>query len=213
MTKKIRIILLEDHQLFRIGLCAALNRGSSKVEIVAQADSVASFLELIQSVEVDMALLDITLPDGSGIEVARILRQQYPTIKILILSADTTEETIAELITVGIEGFVSKSVPTADLCHAVEYIANGAHYFGPDIAKLIHNIELSHNKKKIEFTEREHQIVQLCANGYSAKEIANKLCVSICTVNTHKNNIFKKLGINNSVELVRYALKEGISKL
>lgn len=139
-SSPIRVILVDDHLLFRIGLRSAFEGMDSPVTIVAEADSFASFFELLPQTQADLVLLDINLPDVSGVEIAR-------------------------------------------------------------------------NSPNITFTQRESEIIEMCAHGKSGKEIAAELNVSLKTVEAHKNNIFKKMGISSSVELVRYALKYGIISL
>lgn len=213
MNDKIRVILVDDHQLFRLGLRGAIETPGSEIEIVGEAGSGKEFFELLPTVKSDIVLLDISLPDISGIDIAKRLHTENPELKILVLSAETGEDTIVQLTQTGINGFVSKSVPVEELHRAIEYVADGAEYYGRDISKLIHYIHVARENGKNDFTTRENDIIAMCAEGLSAKEIADKLNIGLSTVNTHKNNIFKKLGINNSVELVRYALKKGIIKL
>ncbi len=208
-----RIVLVDDHILFRIGLRSALEQCDTPLEIVGEAGSGRQLFEVLQGCMVDMVLLDIVLPEMSGIDIASKLRVEYPEIKILMLSAESDQETICRLMDIGIDGFVSKTVPVDELCRAVEYVADGAEYFGRDIARIIHDVRIAKSHQSTDFTPRENEIIEMCACGLSAKEIADKVHISIKTVESHKNNIFKKLGINNSVELVRYALKTGIIKL
>lgn len=214
MDSPISIILVDDHMLFRMGLRSAFERATTRIKIVGEASSSDELFALLPNVRADLILLDIVLPDVSGIEIARRLRRERPEMKILMLSAESDRQTIMQLMEVGIDGFVSKGVDVDELQRAVEYVACGAEYFGRDIARIIHCLKVARkNIDETVFTPREAEIISLCVKGFQAKEIADTLGVSIGTVNTHKNNIYKKLGINNSIELVSYALKNGIIKI
>jgi DNA-binding NarL/FixJ family response regulator len=211
--KSVRIIIVDDHRIFRIGLRAEIESMTIPVEIVGEAASAAEFFNILATTEADVVLLDIILPDVSGIDIVRRLRKENTTLKILMLSAETDSDTIAKLMQLGIDGFISKSVPAGTLQTAIEYVAAGAEYYGRDIARIVHCIRMSNREKDFSFTPREKEIIQLCAQGLSAKEIADKLCICLKTVVAHKYNIFKKMGISNCVELVNYALRLGIINL
>ncbi|MBR6417011.1 MAG: response regulator transcription factor [Bacteroidales bacterium] len=208
-----KIIMVEDHQLFRLGISTALKSQPEKYNVVGEASNAAEFFQIIETTDADIVLLDIHLPDQSGIEIASKLIQLRPAMKILVLSAENDAETIAKLIETGINGFISKNATMKELFIAINYIEEGAEYFGKDISKIIRDIKVAKKDGKEQFTERENEIIALCSEGLTAKEIADRMNINVATVNTHKNNIFKKLGINNSVELVIYALKNGIIKL
>ena len=208
-----RVFIVEDHPLVRLGLEAALSHSEGRFEVAGVAPSVASFKESFPSARADVLLLDIILPDGTGIDIARELRKAGSPVRILALSAETGRKTIKELFEIGIDGFVGKSIPTSELLTAIEYVADGAEFYGKDIAKIIRDVRFAKDKEKPEFTEREEEIVNLAIKGLSAKQISSQLHISVNTVNTHKDNIFKKLGINSSVELVLWALDKGIIDL
>ncbi|MDD2595816.1 MAG: response regulator transcription factor [Bacteroidales bacterium] len=212
--KVIKVILVDDHALMRIGIRTSLINFSSDIQVIAEAESAEELFEELKTMTPDIILLDIILPGISGIEIAQRLRDEYGEIKILMLSAATSEKDIFDLLHIGIDGFVSKQMPVEELAKAIHAVYEGETYYGKDIANIIRDI---HNacppSQNINFTERELEVIKLCCDGLLCKEIADKLFVSVRTVEVHKANIFKKLGINNSVELVRYALHNGIIKL
>jgi len=211
MQYPIRIILVEDHQLFRLGISSALSSVADKYQIVGEAGSAQEFFEIVNKTPADLVILDVRLPDKSGIQIAKELAKNGPAVKVLVLSAENDENAINALMEAGINGFISKNSSIPEVLTAIDYIMDGAEYFGKDISKMIRDIKVAKRSSGQEtFTERENEIIALCSDGLTAKEIADKLHINVATVNTHKNNIFKKLGINNSVELVRYALKAGI---
>ena len=210
----INVILVDDHALFRLGVKGALEGKCPDVCIVGEADSGEALFRLLETTTADILLLDICLPDMSGIEIALRLRKHYPVMKILAVSAENTADVVRALLDAGINGFVSKRQSSPDeLAEAIHSIMDGLEYFGKDIAAIIYSIYVS--KKKTtevtpEFTEREREIIVLCREGLSCKQIAERLCISPRTVDTHKTNIFKKLGISNTMEMVQYAFKQGI---
>lgn len=210
----IKVIILDDHLLFRIGLRSLLDNSNGRVKVVMEAASGEEFFSNIESCQADVLLLDISLDGISGVEVAKRLREQKTTLKILVLSAESRQETVSKLMETGIEGFISKNSSKEELLTAIEYVADGAEYFGRDVARIIHCVRIAkQNVKDTNFTPRELEMVTLCSKGLTAREIAQHLNISLKTVMAHKYNIFKKLGINNSVELVKFAVKNGIIEL
>ncbi|MCF0190162.1 MAG: response regulator transcription factor [Marinilabiliaceae bacterium] len=209
----IDIILVDDHDLFRMGTTMALGNAKG-INVVAQAASGKEFFEALQSLpnEPTMALLDIILPDLSGVEIARRLRAEHPDMLILMLSAETAESVILELTEIGVDGFVSKNSPTEEIIEAINTIVEGGTYFAKDIARLIRDV-CNASELRVELSEREQDIIRLCCDGMHARDIADKLCISIRTVDTHKTNIFRKLGIDSSMSLMRFALRRGIIHL
>jgi len=212
----IKIIILDDHELFRLGIRSVIESRHPDISIVGEAGMGAEFFALLRTTTPDLVLLDIVLPDMSGIAIARRLKNEYPEIKILVVSAENSTATAEELLDVGIEGFISKLKGSPDtLVEAIRSIMQGLEYFGRDISDIIRHIYLT-KKKTIEvtseFTEPERRIIEYSHEGLPAKLIADRLGISARTVDWHKSNIFRKLGINNSLEMVRYAVKNGIIK-
>lgn len=210
MASPIRIIIVEDHPLLKLGLQTTLSADKGRFEVVGTADCADALRSLMKEKVADVILLDLILPRESGVEIARELRRQGCTVKILVLSAETSRETIYELVRIGIDGFINKSVSTEELKTAIEYVADGLEYFGRDIAKILRDFSNARKDLRAGLTKRESEILELCAQGLSAKDISRRLDISINTVNSHKDNIFKKLGINSSLELVRWSIDHGI---
>ena len=215
--KKVKVIIVDDHTLFRVGLRATLNPGCFDIEITGEADCGTALFYLLLTTLPDLILLDINLPDMSGMEIVRRLRLNYPNIKILAISAENSAKTVEEMLNAGINGFISKQKSDArELSEAIYAVMDGLEYFGKDITSIIYDVYVA--KKKTtevtsEFTEREKEVILLCSEGLICKEVADRLKMSIHTVNTHKKNIFQKLGINNTMEMVQYALKHGIIRI
>lgn len=215
------IILVDDHAMYRIGLRTAIASMGERLTIIGECDSGNELAMLLkQNTIPHLMLLDIHLPDESGIAIARRLKNEYPQIKIIMLSSEVTEETVSELLEIQVEGYLSKMAQMSDIENAIRTIILGNHYYGQSIAKIMYDVYLTKTipaKKKIFSTKKEHlltpreiEIIKHLCEGYSAKEVGDKLNVSFRTIETHRNNILRKLGFNNIAELIKYAVKQGI---
>ena len=211
-----KIIIVDDHDLFRLGLQTTLKNRHADISVVGEAHSGTSLFSLLKTTACDLVLLDIALPDMSGIEIARILKTKHPKLKIIVISADNSAPIIEELIDIGIEGFINKSNCNSDtLAEAIRSVMQGIEYFGKDISEIIYRIYVAQKKTSeisSEFSEQEKSVIQYCHQGLSGKQIADRLNLSLRTVDWHKSNIFRKLGINTTLEMVRFAVKNGIIK-
>ena len=212
--EKIKVIMVDDHELFRFSLRTAIECSYSDIVIAGEAGSGAAFFDLLKMVAADIVLLDIAMPGMSGIEIARRLKTEHPNMKILAVSAGNDLSTVEEMLQIGVEGFVSKSNCNPDiLAEAIRSVMQGLEYFGRDISEIISRIYLA--KKKTtnvgkEFSEQEKHIIELCLEGLPAKLIADRLGISTRTVDWHKSNMFSKLGINSTLELVQFVIKNKI---
>ena len=206
-----KIAILDDHELIRVGIAGTLQSTPHTITI-----SVPTAAQLFEALEAgtpcDIVLLDILMPDTNGVEVAERLRNEYPDIKIIVLSIDNREFTLMQLLKIGMDGFVSKSSPLSDIPLAIDSVANGVPFYGRDIAILIRDITDAklNNKNIASLSKREIEIIKACCDGLMGKEIADKFHISLRAVNSHKTNIFNKLGLSSSVEMVRFALEHGI---
>ena len=178
--EKIKIILIDDHELFRLSLRTAIECRYTDIIVVGEADSGAEFFKLLETIDADIVLLDITMPGISGIEIARRLKTERPEIKILIVSAESALSTVEAMMEAGVDGFVSKSNCNPEiLIEAILSIMQGLDYFGKDISDIISRIYIA--KKRTmqvgeEFSEQERNIIELCFEGLPAKLIALKRC-------------------------------------
>jgi DNA-binding NarL/FixJ family response regulator len=212
----IETVIVDDHALFRLGMKAALAAEGSGIHIAGEAESGEELFALLANAEVapDVILLDIILPGMPGVEVARRLKAERPGIKILAVSAENSAATVQAMLDAGVEGFISKRRgEPGEIAAAIRSVAAGFEYFGSDIAEIIYKIYVAqkHTAEVTgEFTAQERRIIELCRQGLPSKLIADRLCVSPRTVENHKNNIFKKLGIGSTLEMVRYAMVNGI---
>jgi DNA-binding NarL/FixJ family response regulator len=185
--------------------------------VEGEADSGEALFALPSLSRADIALLDINLPGMSVADVARRLRHDYPDVKILAISGENTVEAVKDMLDAGIHGFISKQDGDAnEISDAIRTVMSGLEYFGRDIASIIFSVYVS--KKKTtdvtpEFSDREREVIELCRDGLMSKEIAERMGIKPNTVHTYKERIFQKLGINNTMEMVRYAIKNGIIRI
>jgi DNA-binding NarL/FixJ family response regulator len=200
-----------------MGLKVAFENGYPDILLVGEADCGNELFRVLDTTPADLVLLDINLPDIWGVEVTCHLRKDYPNVKIIAVSTENTAETIQATIEAGIDGFISKSKGDIDeLAQAIRTVMDGTEYYGRDISAIIYELYVAKKKTTVvtpEFTNREREIILLSGDGLLCKEIADRLGISVNTVNTHKKSIFQKLGINNTVEMVQYALKYGIIRI
>jgi len=212
--QKINVIIVDDHDFFRLGIKATIATNHPDIAIVAEAKCGAEFFALLKTTAVELVLLDIRLPDMSGIEIVRRLRKESPQVKILVISGEATASNVEQLLDIGIEGFISKFDSNMDtFAEAIRSVMQGLEYYGKDISQIISQIYFA--KKKTaqitpEFSEQEKRIIECCHEGLTGKQIADRINIAYKTMEWHKSNIFRKLGIHSTVELVRFAVKYGI---
>ena len=203
--------ILDDHELIRVGVTGVLH-DTSHIVTISAACAEDLFEALEEGEPCDLLLLDVLMPGTNGFEVAKRMRTEYPEIKIIILSVDTKEYVIMRLMQIGIDGFISKNGPLEEVKLAIDSVAEGVPFYGRDLAVLVRDIvDAQLNKKSsASLTKRELEIIEACCAGLLGKEIADKFHISLRAVNSHKTNIFNKLGLSSSVEMVRFAIEHGI---
>jgi DNA-binding NarL/FixJ family response regulator len=201
----IRIALVDDHSLVRDGVRALLGVRPS-FEVVGEAENGAQALDLCGSVSPDILLVDIGLKDMNGLELTRLLRIQYPDIKILILSMYDNHEYIATSIRAGASGYVLKNAPSKEIIAAIEAVATGGTFYSAEVA-----LKLATRKPdETELTPRESQVLIGLAQGLNNKTIARELAISVRTVETHRLSIRRKLKVDKPAGLVKYAMEHGL---
>lgn len=212
----IKIILTEDHQILRDGIKVLI--ASDNIEIIGEAGTGAELFKLLDVALPDIVLMDISLPDVSGIELTRILSEKYPTIRVLILSMFTDESFINQAIKAGAKGYLHKNTTREEMLIAIETIYKGSDFYSENISKIILRSYIDKAKSGIEeninpydvLSKREIEILRMFAEGLINKEIADKLFISIRTVESHKNHIMQKLNLKTQVELVKFAIRHNL---
>ncbi len=206
----IKLILADDHKLFREGVRSILE-SSEDFKIIDEVANGRALISSLREKETDVIILDISMPGLSGIEATRLIRKEYPCLKILILSMHSEESFIRSAIEAGASGYLPKEIDHNELIEAIHIIHEGGNYYSKDISNKLINSYL--NKEKQNLTPREKEIVALVCDGLTNKEIADRLSISVRTVDCHKNNILQKLGLRSSVDLVKYAIKNQLISL
>ncbi len=207
----IRVLLVEDHRMVREALREVLSK-EPDLEVVGEAGDARDGLEQARSLSPDVIVLDIRLPDLNGIEVAERLRDSGSTAKIVALSAFSDKRFVTEMLRSGASGYVTKSAAGTELVSAIRAVAGGHGYFSPDIAAtLVADVrERSTDSKEQPLARREREVLRLIAEGERSTEIATQLNIAVATVEVHRRNISRKLGLHTVAELTRYAIREGI---
>lgn len=213
----IRLLLVDDHAVVRSGLKMLLG-GHSEMEIVGEAGSAAEALAETERVQPTVILMDIGLPDKTGIEATRAIKAKYPEVNIVALTIHEDEEYFFQMLDAGASGYVPKRAAPEELLTAIKAAAVGEVYLYPSLAKLLVRDFFSTERTAEEkvnldgLTEREREVLTHLAEGASNDEIAVSLVISPKTVERHRENIMRKLNLHSRSELVRYAIRKGIIK-
>ncbi|OGO21518.1 MAG: DNA-binding response regulator [Chloroflexi bacterium RBG_16_51_16] len=212
-----RLLLVDDHAVVRSGL-RMLMSAQTDVEIVGEAGTASEAMELAAQVKPDVILMDIGLPDKSGIEATREIKNRFPGIAVVALTIHEDEEYFFKMLDAGASGYVPKRAAPEELLTAIRVAAAGEVYLYPTLAKLLVRDYLSEehsaeNKSTLDgLTPRESEVLTHLAEGASNTEIAQSLVISPKTVERHRENIMHKLNLHSRSELVRYAIRKGIIK-
>ncbi len=215
--KKIRVLLADDHRLFRVGLKSILERQPG-IEVIGEAVDGLSALKLAEQLSPDVILLDISMPGLNGVDTLRSLTQQGSTAKVVILSMHSDRDYVAETIKAGARGYLLKDSALDELVAGIRAVAAGEIYLPGRIARILVDdyiavSEVGKASSAVVLSPREREVVQLLAEGNSTKETAAKLNISVKTVETHRKRLMEKLGIASVAELTRYAIREKMISL
>lgn len=209
-----RVFLIEDHRMVREALCEVLTKDPG-IEVVGQAGQAAEALGQVAALVPDVVVLDIRLPDLNGIEVAARLRDLGVESKIVALSAFSDKRFVTAMLRAGALAYVTKSAAGTELVRAIHAVAGGQGYFSPDIARTL-AAEVRDGPEGSEsapLARREREVLRLIAEGVRSPGIAQQLHVSVATVEVHRRNIMRKLGLRTVAELTKHAIREGIVSL
>ncbi len=213
--KKVRIILADDHTVMRAGLRALLERQPG-LEVVGEAEDGRQTVELASSHVPDVVVMDIAMPNLNGVEATRRMVSKQPTISVVILSMYSDESYVMRALEAGARAYLLKDSAVTDLIRAIEAVSQGKSFFSPKISRILAEEYVRALKQKGVtdsyelLTPREREILQLLAEGKTNKEVATSLNISVYTAETHRGNIFQKLNLHSSAELVLYAVRKGI---
>ena len=210
--KKIRILLADDHQLFREGLYALLKQ-MDELKVVDRVKDGEELSVAVEKHHPDVVLSDISMPGQTGIDVCAAITGRFPDVKFIMLSMYNNEVFFVNSLKAGAKGFLSKEISREELLKAIRTVYNGGEYFDKKISHAIlkeyaAQVSSPGNSAKPDdpLSQREKEIIRLVSESYSNSEIAEKLKISVRTVNAHKNNIMHKLHLKSTVDIVKYAL-------
>lgn len=205
-----RVVVVEDHTLVRQSLIKMID-GEPEFEVVGEAGNGDEGLELIRKLKPDVVILDISMPGGSGLEVAAHLRTSAPDVSFLFLTMHEDDASISKAIGLGADGYVLKTASTDELLQALRAVAEGGSYLSPFVARRV--MDLAAGKRGssgLHLTERELEIIRLLAEGARPAEVAAKLFVSVKTVKNHLTSIYAKLGVKTGAQAIVEAFKLGL---
>ena len=217
---KTSVIIADDHTIVRDGIKALLSE-QEDIVINGEASNGSELFRLLSRTTADIILLDISMPDLSGIEICGMLKTEYPQIKVLFLSMYTTEEYIFNAIKAGAYGYLPKNISQPELLEAIRSLSQGREYFNETISNIILKSYIN-KAKKVEpddeirehsLSKRELEVLRLFAEGFSNSEIGTRLFISPRTVESHKNHIMQKINLKSPVDLIKFAIKNHIIEI
>lgn len=207
-TGALRVVVVDDHDMFRAGVKHEIG---AQVSIVGEAADAPSAVKVVLDNEPDVVLLDVHLPGGGGVEVLRQVHLRRPDVRFLALSVSDAAEDVIALIRGGARGYVTKSINAEDLIEAIERVAGGDAVFSPRLAGFVldafsGSIDVASVDEELDrLSPRERDVLRLIARGYSYKEVAKELFISVKTVETHVSSVLRKLQLSNRHQLARWA--------
>jgi RNA polymerase sigma factor (sigma-70 family) len=213
-----RVVLVDDHSLFRSGVRAEIGH---RVEVVGEADDVGPAIEVIDQLLPDVVLLDVHLPGGGGQAVITAVKKEHPEVRFLALSASDAPEDVIGVIRAGARGYVTKTISTADLADAIQRVADGDAVFSHRLAGFVldafaaapsaSDVKPSFDPELDQLTSREREVLRLIAQGYTYKEIARELYISVKTVESHVSSVLRKLQLSSRHQLTRWAAERRLT--
>ena len=210
-----KVIVVEDHQILLESISLLIST-MPNIELVGKASNGLKAMQILENEEVDIVVSDVMMPVMNGVELTWKVKQQFPHIKVLMLTVSEDAQTIKNALQAGADGFIFKSAEREELEEAIACLINNKKYYSDkailSLAEAQNEVFISDKEAlKTMLTERELQILKLISQEMSGIQIAEKLFISPTTVESHRKNLFSKIGVNTSVGLVKYALKHGIS--
>lgn len=209
----IRIVVVDDHQMFIDGVRSMLSQ-ETEIQVVGEAHHGVELLTLLESLAVDIILLDVNMPEMDGLEATRRIRLRFPSVKIIMLTMHSNTEFIFGLMNAGASGYILKNTGKAELLEAILAVQQGKTFYSKEVSdKILQDLPKNPNQKKLEevhLTEREKEVLKLITLEYSSQEIATALFISVNTVETHRKNLLSKLHAKNIAGLVKFAIQTGL---
>ena len=213
----IRVLIADDHTIMRAGLRSLLEK-EDQIEVVAEAENGRRAVQLAVEHEPDVVVMDVSMPDLNGIEATSQVLESLPEAKVIALSMHTDKRFVMGMLRAGAFGYLLKDCASRELANAIVSVASNKKYLSPDIAGVVIEDSLYGGRTEGEtvssmLSAREREVLQLIAEGWSTKQIAAHLYVSVKTIETHRRQIMKKLDLHNIADLTKYAIREGLTSV
>lgn len=213
MSDRIRVLIADDHIIVRSGLRLLLET-EPDIDVVGEALDGREALELVEKHLPDVVLMDVAMPGMDGLEATRRIKASWPQVKVLVLTMHRSDEYFFEMLKAGASGYILKGAETSDLIQAVQVVGRGEVFLCPTMAQklvkdYVNSIQWGEGNG-LSLSSREKEILRLLSEGFSTKEIAEKLVISPSTVHSHRSNLMTKLGLSNRRELIQYARQRGL---
>lgn len=211
---KIKVLLVDDHTILRQGLQHLLE-ADGQFQVVGEAANGRDAIQQVQKLLPDIVIMDIAMPIMNGLEATRQIKKRFPSTRVVILTTRTYEDSIAQALQAGASGYLLKEADSTELVHAIQEVNEGTPYVSPAFSRRILEDYVRGPKPRNEspkstLSNREKELLQLVAEGYTNQQIAEQLCISVKTVEAHKAHIMNKLKIRGRTELIKYAIFNGL---
>jgi two-component system NarL family response regulator len=210
----IRVLLADDHRILREALRTILEK-ESDIKVVGESDNGRATLKAAREMSPDVVVMDVAMPELNGVEATVRMLDRDPRLRVVALSAHSDKRYVLEMLKAGAAGYVTKAAAGTELLRAIRAVAKGMNYLSPDVASaVIGNIKESESTLPVPSSplgRREREVLQLLAEGHRSQAIAERLCISPATVESHRRNIMRKLNLHSVAELTKYAIREGLT--
>jgi DNA-binding NarL/FixJ family response regulator len=210
MTEKLRVLIAEDHKTVREGIKLLVN-SQTDMEVVGEAGDGEAAIKMFEELTPDLIVMDISMPTLNGLRATKRLRSKYPDVKILTLTRHTDDGYLRQLISAGASGYVLKQSAPSELINAIRTVGKGNSFLDPSLTEKVlggyaSNSNGLRGENHGDLSTRESEVLKMIAFGYSNKEIATRLNLSVKTIEAHKSNAMRKLGITSRIDIVKYAI-------
>jgi two-component system, NarL family, response regulator NreC len=212
----IRVIIADDHQLFREGI-ANMMAENQEIEVVAQTEDGEETVQMVEEHEPDIVLMDINMPRMNGLEASTIIQDKHPETKVIALSMYADKHYIRGMLELGVQGYLFKDCTYDQLTSSIKIVNAGKKYMSDKITEVLVQDYLGAEEPVSSsasvLSDREGEVLKLIAEGFSSAEISDKLFISVKTVSTHKQNLLEKLDLKSNADIIKYAIRNGITSL